>query len=182
MIPINKLSGRMGNQMFQFAYIYSQWLDGKTADVYLQDPSYFDKHRLQIRKLYNSGVVPVDRVAIHIRRGDYVNNPFYADLSRTNYYQEAMKEFPEDMFLVFSDDIEFAKTIIKGGDVEYSTETDEVKDFNLMAGCKGHIIANSSFSWWAAYISPYTKKVIAPKAWYADMIERTKCPHNWLRL
>ena len=51
-----------------------------------------------------------------------------------------------------------------------------------MASCVGHIIANSSFSWWGAFISPYTKKVIAPKNWYTDNIERTKCPNNWIKL
>ena len=53
-----------------------------------------------------------------------------------------------------------------------------------MAGCKGHIIANSSFSWWAAYIAPQEGKVVAPSAlnWHPDGVERTKCPKEWVRI
>jgi len=51
---------------------------------------------------------------------------------------------------------------------------------NIMASCKGVITANSSFSWWGAYLSK--GKVIAPLAWYSDGVERTKCPNTWIRV
>lgn len=168
--------------MFQIAYLYAQMKKGAIPDIYVQNPEYFDRYKEDIKALFGQDIRPINQVAIHIRRGDYVNNPFYVDLTETTYYDEALKHFPNDKFLVFSDDIEFAKQYFTGEDFEFSEENDEVKDFNLMAGCKGHIIANSSYSWWSAYISPYSTKVIAPKAWYADGKQRTKCPDNWIKI
>jgi hypothetical protein len=183
MIPMYKLSGRLGNQMFQFAFLHAQMRDGKIPDVYVQDVAYFDKYANEIKQMYGDGIEPIDQVAIHVRRGDYVGNPFYVDLyAHTDYYEKAMEQFPGAEFLVFSDDIAFCKSQVLFKDCEFSEYNDELTDFNLMAGCKGHIIANSSYSWWAAYVAPFTKKVIAPKHWYADGVERTKVPNNWERL
>lgn len=177
MVNPDIIFGRLGNRMFQMAYIYAQMKRNEVPDIYLQSPEYFDEFRLEIRQLYGEGIEPIDQVAIHVRRGDYVNNPFYVDLMQTQYYSRAMDEFPNAEFLVFSDDIEWCKnqTIFSG--CEFSEGKTEIEDLNLMAGCRGIIMANSSFSWWAAYLS--NAKVIAPKAWYADKIDRTKLLSSW---
>jgi len=185
MVEYSKLFGRLGNQMFQGAYIYAQMKDGYIDDIYLQDTSYFINHEKEIKKLFGTGIgEPVDMVAIHVRRGDYVNNPFYVDLMQTDYYDRAMAEFPDADFLIFSDDIQWCKNQSIFNGCEFSEDKNEVEDLNLMASCRGHIIANSSFSWWGAYLSPYSNKIIAPskELWYNDGIERTRCPNNWLRL
>lgn len=180
MLHPNRIFGRLGNQMFQGAYIYAQMKRGRIPDIYVQDPVYFDDYREDIRLLYGDKIGHIDKVAIHVRRGDYVNNPFYVDLTKTSYYYNAMQLFPGEHFMVFSDDIEWCKQqeMFKG--CSFSEGHDEIQDLNIMASCKGIIIANSSFSWWAAYLS--NAKVIAPKAWYADGVERTKCPSSWIRL
>jgi hypothetical protein len=180
MIPITKLSGRLGNQMFQFAYIYAQMKRGRIVDVYVQNNEFFDDFKEEIRTLYGDGLGNIDKIAIHVRRGDYVNNSFYVDLTKTDYYQRAMALFLGENFLVFSDDIDWCKEqdIFKG--CSFSEGHDEIKDLNIMASCKGVITANSSYSWWGAYLSD--GKVIAPLAWYSDGIERTKCPKEWLRI
>lgn len=180
MIPMWKISGRLGNQMFQIAYIYAQMKRGETPDIYLQEPKYFDEYRSDIRRLYGDGIVKKDYVGIHVRRGDYIDNPFYVDLTKTDYYQKAMAMFPDCRFIVFSDDIAWCKANPIFKDCEFSEGKSEVEDMNSMAGCKGIIMANSSFSWWAAYLSD--AKVIAPKAWYTDGIERTKCHESWIRI
>ncbi len=185
MVEPYKLFGRLGNQMFQMAYIVGKNLDGEIEDLYLQDLKYFDKYSYHIKALYGEGIVPIDKVAIHVRRGDYVGNKFYVDLTTTDYYTKAISLLSEkETFLVFSDDIAWCKNyFLPGYELEYCEETDPIKSLNLMAGCKHQIIANSSFSWWAAYLNPYPNKmVIAPKAWYTDGVERTKCPESWLRL
>lgn len=179
MIPITKLSGRLGNQMFQFAYIFAQMKRGIIPDVYVQNPVYFDDYREDIKLLFGDGLSKIDKVAIHVRRGDYVNNPFYVDLTQTDYYKKAMAEFPDEKFMVFSDDIEWCQKQDIFTGCSFS-EHDEVKDLNLMASCKGIIMANSSFSWWGAYLS--NAKVIAPKEWYSDKVERTKLLKSWTRL
>ncbi len=180
MIHPDKLTGRLGNKMFQYAYLYAQEKDGEIPDIYLQDPMYFERYKHDIKHIFGQGIVPVDQVAIHIRRGDYVNNPFYVDLTETDYYDRAMKFFPNDSFLVFSDDIEWCKGYFDGPQFDFSEGNDDVTDMNLMAGCKGVIMANSSFSWWAAYLSK--GKVIAPKQWFTDGVERTKCLPEWKRI
>lgn len=183
MIPMWKLSGRLGNTMFQYAYLHAQMRDKVIPDIYVQDPKYFEKYAGELKRLFGTKIEPIAQVAIHVRRGDYVNNPFYVDLfSQTDYYEKAMAKFPDAEFLVFSDDIAFCKQQVIFKDCEFSEGNDEIADMNLMAGCQGHIIANSSFSWWAAFIAPFTKKVIAPMYWYTDGEERTKTPPEWEKI
>lgn len=183
MLHPDKLFGRLGNKMFQMAYVYAQMREGNIPDIYVQDPKYFDKYRNEIKQLFGENIPSKTyKVAIHVRRGDYVNNPFYVDLTQTNYYEKAIAEFPDAEFLVFSDDIEWCKDYFIGEQYSFSEGNDELTDLNLMASCKGHIIANSSFSWWGAYISPYSKKVVAPKLWYTDLKQRTLCPDEWIRV
>lgn len=182
MIPMWKLSGRLGNQMFQYAYLYAQAKEEYIPDVYVQNEIYFKNYKDEIRHLFGQGIGKINQVSIHVRRGDYVHNPFYVDLFNTDYYEKAMALFPNADFLVFSDDIEWCKRQDVFKDCEFSEGKDEVEDMNLMASCEGHIIANSSFSWWAAYLGG--GKVVAPsiKNWYRDGIERTTCPKEWIRI
>lgn len=184
MVPIHKLSGRLGNQMFQLAYIMAQVCNGEIPDIYVQDEKYFKKHSHHIKAMFGQDIKPIDQVSIHIRRTDYVGNSFYTQLWNTDYYEKAMAEFPGTGFLVFSDDIDWCKQYFSGSnDIEFCEEEDPIKAMNLMAGCKHNIISNSSFSWWAAYLNPNPhKKVIAPKAWYTDGKERTVCPKEWKRI
>lgn len=178
MINIDKFTGRMGNRMFQYAYLYAQMRDGWIPDVYVQDFEYFDKYRDDLRKLFSSDIFQIDQVSIHVRRGDYVNNPFYEDLSNSSYYRDAMNEFPGASFLVISDDIEWCKKQDIFRDCDFAEGKDELEDFNFMAGCKGHIMANSSFSWWASYISG--NKTVAPKNWFRDGVERCRLLPEWI--
>lgn len=182
MLHPDKVFGRLGNRMFQMAYMYARMAEGTIPDVYVQDPRYFDQYKEGLKMLMNVKKVKTPRVAIHVRRGDYVKNSFYVDLMETEYYKNAMAEFPGEGFTVFSDDIEWCKQQDIFKDCYFSSNTDEMKDLQFMVAHKAHIIANSSFSWWGAYLSPNKGKVIAPKAWYSDNIERTICPEEWIRL
>ena len=184
MQKIENLTGRLGNQMFQLAFLHAYALK-HGVDKYYQDPKWFEGYEEEVKDELQAGIytTPVDMVAIHVRRGDYVGNGFYVDLMETDYYRKAMDLFPNKQFVVFSDDIEWCKKQPIFDDCEFYHK-DEVDDLNVMASCVGHIIANSSFSWWGAYLSPFTQKVVAPsvKNWYTDGEERTKCPKEWIRL
>lgn len=184
------ISGRLGNQMFQFAYIYAQVRRGLIPNVYLQDKKFFEEYGSEIRKLYGDGIASLEMVSIHVRRKDYVDNDFYVDLFKNGYYKRAMELFPDEQFIVFSDDIEWCKKqeIFKRCTFSYG---DEIADMNLMASCKHNIIANSSYSWWAAYLNPNpNKKVVAPKDWYTlaapnddeEKIIYTKLPDSWIKV
>lgn len=194
MLRTRKLFGGLGNSMFQYAYLFSQLQDGVIPNIYLQSEKYFQHHRNKIKRLFGEGIGHIDKVSIHIRRGDYVNNNFYVDLTKTDYYKNAIAYFPSETFLVFcadrqegSDDkkdqewcIRFMDDLGLEGRYDMFFGADEIEDFNAMASCKAHIMANSSFSWWTAYLGH--GKVIAPKLWYADGMERTKLLDSWTRI
>lgn len=181
MVKITDISGRLGNQMFQLAYIYAQMKRGEIPDIYVQGEKYFSDVKDDIKKMYGEGIATLPYVAIHVRRGDYVNNPFYVDLFKDGYYQKAMAEFPNEQFMVFSDDIAWCKEqeIFKG--CEFSEGQNEVSDLNLMASCKSIIMANSSFSWWGAWLGSH-EKVIAPQSWFSDEIQRVELLDSWIQI
>lgn len=185
MVDPDLIFGRLGNRMFQGAYVYSQMKKGLIPDLFVQNPAYFKDYEKEIKELYGQGIGYLPYVAIHLRRGDYVNNSFYCDLAMTGYYIDAVNQFPNRKFIVFSDDIPFAKTYFEGDKFTFDDSDSEMESFNKMASCDSFIIANSSFSWWAAYLSPsFAKKVVAPTIdkWYNDGVERTFCPKEWIRI
>lgn len=183
--------GGLGNRLFQMSYIMGKVLDGELPDIYIQDFKYFEKHKNEIRVVLQQGIPQKKEViALHIRRGDYVDNPFYVDLTKTDYYDKAIAQFPDEKFLVFYrdrqgtndyQDREWVSEWLtkKGIKFEMWEGTNEVDDLNAMASCKGMIGANSSFSIWAGFLNPNEdKKIIMPKQYYADGIERTKYPEG----
>lgn len=192
MLPLRNTFGGFGNRLFQLAYIYAQVRKGNLPDIYLQDFSYFEEYKEELKAMFRQGVHPRrDMIAIHIRRGDYQKTNFYTDLTTTDYYDKALALFPNQKFLLFcadrqpiSNDISDKKwcndwLMSKGVDFEVWNGVDEIDDFNAMASCKGQILANSSFSAWAAFVNPNPdKKIVAPKLYYSDGIERTKLPKN----
>jgi len=144
--------------------------------------------------LDNSGNVSEDEldelfgksVSIHIRRGDYLDNEGnYGNICTDEYYDKAVRYFadrnPEYVFLVFSNDAEWTdKWIldyqakgIKMINVVGTTEDTGYYDMYLMSRCDHNIIANSSFSWWAAYLNANPeKKVIAPPKWTNHLLQK----------
>lgn len=187
-------TGRLGNRLFQISYLYAQVKEGKIPDWYVQDFRYFDKYQKEIKHMFGDDIGYLPYVAIHLRVGGnpinpeepkYIDNPYYVPLCKTGYYIDAINKFPNRKFLVFSDNIEFAKTYFEGDKFAFDDSENDLDSFNRMASCSDFIIANSSFSYWAAYLSPSVdKKVIAPTVnkWYNDGIERTVCPPEWERI
>jgi hypothetical protein len=134
-------------------------------------------------------------VSLHIRRGDYatdsVTNQTHGMLP-LEYYQAAINLilclFPAATFFLFSDDIPWVKKNlhIKSPHfyVDHNAEKTDYEDLRLMSFCKHHIIANSSFSWWGAWLCQNPdKKVVAPKRWYRIEIDtRDLLPEEWIKL
>lgn len=186
-------TGRLGNRLFQIAYLYSQVKEGKIPDWYVQDYTLFDKYKDEIKTLFSEGIGYFPYVAMHIRRGKnpinpdepaYSENSFYTDLMKTTYYAEAIDQFPRRKFLIFSDDMEWAKANFQGELFGFDESETDLEAFNKMSSCADQIIANSSFSFWAAYLSPNGGKVVTPSetTWYADGKIRTKVPPGWLQI
>lgn len=179
--------------MFKQAFIYGLWRDGEIPDIYLQSMKYWEKYRNEVRVMYSEGISPggIDKVSLHIRRGDYVENPFYVDLTKTDYYAKAVALFPHDTFLVFCKDNqgweqdkadrqwcrEYLDKLIPGRYELVDKDNAEWEDMNLMASCKAHIAANSSFSWWAAFLGG--GRSVFPKAWFTDGEKRIDLLPEW---
>ncbi|MES2762089.1 MAG: alpha-1,2-fucosyltransferase [Bacteroidota bacterium] len=135
-------------------------------------------------------------VSLHVRRGDYVSSQIagsYHGLCSPEYYKQAIKTltdlYTDLRFFVFSDDIEWCRANLNiPGDtcfISHNTGANSYLDMHLMSLCKHNIIANSSFSWWGAWLNNYKDKVvIAPKKWFVDSSIDTKdlYPKNWLTL
>ena len=105
-------------------------------------------------------------IALHIRRTDYITNPNHTCLSM-DYYKNALKLFSNDTVLIFSDDPQWCQSQELFSDDRFlvSDNDDAYIDLCLMTMCKKHIIANSSFSWWGAWLAD-SDKVVAPKGWF----------------
>jgi hypothetical protein len=107
--------------------------------------------------------------SVHIRRGDYLNGinlVFHSPCSK-GYYLSAMNLITDSKFIFFSDDMEWVRQNFKGDNIFYSPFNNELQDFKLMSECNHHIIANSTFSWWASYLNKnQNKKIIGPKNWF----------------
>ena len=136
-------------------------------------------------------------ISIHVRRGDYASNPVttaYHGLYAIDWYQMAIKEMEKSLgrqvhFFVFSDDYDWVKTNLKLDMpctfIKPSPDGMEAQDLYLMSRCKHNITANSSYSWWAAWLNPNpNKKVIAPAKWFmgADSNTIDLIPPEWIKI
>ena len=121
-------------------------------------------------------------ISIHYRRTDYCN--LGLTISDTGYYQKALNlllqkiESPE--IFIFSDDLVWAKSNVKFPfPVTFVFEPDYIEMF-LMSQCKHNIIANSTFSWWAAWLNSNSEKiVVAPKSWHNKKANTKIYPAEW---
>lgn len=133
-------------------------------------------------------------VSLHVRRGDYLtplNQKIFGNICTPDYYQKAIsmiiKDVEQPSFFVFSDDIEWAKANIYISDfpvhyVNINTGHTPYEDLRLMSNCRHHIIANSSFSWWGAWLNPRADKIVlAPPAWIHDpgCVLNDVIPNSW---
>jgi len=107
-----------------------------------------------------------DTISLHVRRGDYVHNPNHP-VAPLEFYQEALSKLPNLPVLVFSDDPGWCREQEIFGDERFSIAEDNSSDCDLclMSMCKYHIIANSSYSWWGAWLAK-SKQVYAPQNWF----------------
>jgi len=142
---------------------------------YFQTEKYFKHIEDEIRSDFTfkedllklcKSFITEDTISLHIRRGDYVHNPNHP-VQSMSYYEQALAELPELPVIIFSDDSEWCKEQELFSDDRFIVAEGNSTDCDLclMSLCKYHIIANSSFSWWGAWLAN-SKKVIAPKNWF----------------
>jgi hypothetical protein len=145
---------------------------------YFQSPKYFSTHRERLKHEFKFSnetihlarkiVAQSDICAIHVRGGDYLTQDQYHATCTSAYYKQAMQDMRSHgfkQFLVFSDDLVWAKALIQANHAISFHSSSTVQDLCAMTLCDGHIIANSSYSWWGAYLSE-SRRVIAPARWF----------------
>lgn len=182
-----KFSNNLTNQNYigegGFHYVPIPKLNGNVKLIgHFQSEKYFINHKNQVLDLFEidektkrklleiyGDILNEDTCSIHVRRGDYMGLQNHHPLQTIDYYKNAVKVIGEDKhFLIFSDDIKWCeenfsflknKTFITGN-LDY-------EDLYLMSMCKDNIIANSTFSWWGAWLNKNkNKQVIIPSKWF----------------
>lgn len=171
-------------------------------DGYWQSSSYFNDIKDILLKEFtpknkisneNSELINLEKntnsICISIRRGDYVTNEKFKEkfyICNKKYFEKAIEEIKKGVknpvWFIFSDDINWAKKHVKiDGEKYYESGFDPVQDkLRLMSNCKNFILSNSSFSWWAQYLSTNNNKVIiAPSRWSNDNLKRDIYEKNW---
>ena len=148
-----------------------------------------------------------DKIFMHVRRGDYVNHPDQHPPLPITYYEEAYKNFDEPTVLVFSDDLEWVKQqkffqgdnfLISEFNLRYDHLSDNIDgqgnslipfyDLYMMTQCNGAVIANSSMSWWGAWLQENTTlPIVAPTPWFGttalqNIDPKDLVPNDWIKL
>jgi hypothetical protein len=192
---------------FHYDYGFSDLKDPKFLDGFWQSPKYFESIEETIRADFQVKESLVKNVlkkgielgeghsiAVHVRRGDFLNPKIaaYHGVLDAAYYHKAIEIIQEKDPLAtihfFSDDIEWVKYNIPSRvNTEFvsSPKRSALEDFYLMTKCRHIVIANSSFSWWAAWLNNHPDKiVVAPKNWFAgDSINTDDLiPNTWIRI
>jgi hypothetical protein len=141
-------------------------------DVIRKEFTFKDYIRKEAKSYFDDLSTKKPTVSIHVRRGDYVEKQAYHTNQQISYYEKALLHFPDHVPVVFSDDISWCKDNLNGlSETVLFSENDPVDgtdgvyiDLCRMSMCDSHIIVNSSYSWWAAWLSQ--RKTVAPSQWF----------------
>lgn len=120
--------------------------------------------------------------SIHIRRTDYVTSNGYHPVQPISYYQEALSHIEYDKLVVFSDDVHWCRGNLGFDNMVFAEGNTDIQDLYLMSACDDNVVANSSFSWWAAWLNKNeNKKVIAPSNWFGPGAPSSQdiIPEDW---
>lgn len=175
-------------------------------DGYWQSEEYFKDIREEIikdftpkydiseeAKKYIKEIENSNSISLHVRRGDYVDNAMFKgsglSVTETSYYKDAIEfmnsKVENPKYFIFSDDISWCKENFDF--LEDKVFVDDTKsaidDMLLMSKCKSNIIANSTFSWWGAWLNQHKNKiVVVPKIWYRTNHKLHLAPKGWVKI
>lgn len=165
-----------------FGYWQSEKYFKENEDIIRKELDAGDEIKYNIEKKYN-WLGSEDTVSMHIRRTDYVTSNGYHPVQPISYYEKALDLVQHEKILVFSDDIDWCKDTLPFDNMEFAEGNSDLEDLYLMSECDNNIIANSSFSWWGAWLNNNTsKKVIAPVNWFGASCEYPShdiVPETW---
>jgi len=187
----------------QYPFEYSSLIPHDNAMIFgfFQSEKYFKHNReklsefTKVPELINdviknkySDILAKRTTSIHVRRGDYVRFPNHHPMQSIEYYLNGIELLKDktDVFVIFSDDIEWCKANLNIENAIYIENEKDYIEMYLMSLCNNNIIANSSFSWWGAWLNEnINKTVIGPKNWFGDAIQHNTgdiLPETWIKL
>jgi hypothetical protein len=195
---LNRFSNMIGNVddkiRHQFPYAPIEYKRGYEYVGYFQSEKYFKHRRAEILELFkpadefnvkiNEYQHLFNNISLHVRHGDYYGHPEIHPIQTIEYYKNAISVLPKDLeILIFSDDLRWCRQNFVGERFVFINEIDYISVY-LMSKMKHHIIANSSFSWWGAWMSEHQDKiVIAPQKWFGtDIPYGDLVPENWIKI
>lgn len=205
---VNSCGYPTGTKRYEFPFHFTNiHIEEKDAVIsgHFQSELYFIEHRDIVLEQFREKKPVTDIInqkyesilnykitSLHVRRTDYLNYPDHHPLPGIEYYRESIDLLNKDteLFILFSDDLEWAKENICPINKEIKIINEE-KDYicmYLMARCHNNIIANSSFSWWGAYLNPNNKKtIIAPQKWFGKAYDgicdyKDVIPKSWIKI
>lgn len=183
----------LGNKVTLFGYFQNEKYFKSISDNLRKDFEFIlpmDNENTEIAKKISS----TNSISLHIRRGDYLNTNTNLALLDLSYYKKAISYIKEQIatpiFYIFSDDPDWVKINLDLSGCEYifidwNIEKNSFRDMQLMSLCQHNIIANSSFSWWGAWLNKNPQKiVIAPGIWYKNDTSKNYpagfIPEKWI--
>jgi hypothetical protein len=184
---------------FPFEFIKHNVTDDTIIDGFFQSEKYFNHHRDEILSLLQmpesimstitdkySHILNSKTTSLHVRRGDYVRHPNHHPTCSLEYYREAISKVGDTTLVIFSDDIDWCKENLNyDGSIYIDNEKDYIELY-LMSLCDNNIIANSSFSWWGAWLNQNNDKiVVGPKQWFGSAITHDTSdilPESWIKI
>ena len=189
--PQKNMIENYGNE-HSFTYEPIQYNNERIYKGYFQCEKYFKHRKDEIVNLFR----PADEflptinkysdlfgnISLHVRRNDYKNYSHIHTLQTKEYYEAALALFPKDLKVtVFSDEMEWCKQTFIGDRFVFINEMDYIEIY-IMTKMKYHVIANSSFSWWGAWMGD-SEIVVAPKNWFGCIYNaKDIVPENWIKL
>lgn len=151
----------------------------------------FDIKKLNINTLKQGEILKKENsVSVHIRRGDYVGHDELGTVCTLSYYKRAIGYLEtvtqNPIYYIFTNDKIWVSdnfSFIKYKLIDWNYSSDSWQDMYLMTKCKHNIIANSSFSWWGAWLNLNENKiVIAPSKWFKSINANDIVPDNWIKI
>jgi hypothetical protein len=187
---------------YPFEYIETQITKNNTLiNGFFQSEKYFKHNRKEILEYLDFSFIPKDYISekysfinnkrttsIHVRRGDYVNHPSHHPTQSIEYYKQGVEILNNvtDLFVVFSDDIQWCKENLKLENIVYIENEKDYIELYLMSLCDNNIISNSSFSWWGAWFNKNENKtVVGPAKWFGSAIQHKTSdilPESWIKI